>query len=136
MPTIQTRSGEVFEVGCDMQDATSNNRPDVHWKHVDAHGHTHQWYANGQPATSYSPTQTYSVPSLVWVNDGEEWDADDEAFYKVGHNECRECGEHIEPARTADTTQQLVPGLRWCRINGVSVSREEFERRLDEAKNT
>jgi len=52
----------------------------------------------------------------------------------VGHLECRQCGEHIAPGYTADSNRVYIPGLKWCRINGQSVTPEEFERRWIEAR--
>jgi|ERR1051325_717103 hypothetical protein len=121
----------LFESSCDLVDMTSANRPDPSWVFVDAQGHEHRWFTNGQPATSYDPQLSYEVPTLVWVVDGVEyWDGE---LHEVGHTECRLCGEHIAPRSTPDTCQQLVPGLRHFRINGQPVSKEEFERRAKEA---
>jgi hypothetical protein len=122
-----------FEAGQDPIDVTSMHRPDTGWVMVDAHGHEHRWHVDGRPAVSYSPSATYDVPTLVYVKDGEETDEDGET-YEVGHLECRACGEHVRPGYTADTIRQYIPGLRWYRINGQSVSPEEFERRLTAAQ--
>ncbi len=126
-----TPSGDVFEVHTDMIDVSMLHRPDTAWKHVDANGHAHRWHVTGhaEPATSYAPPASYETPSLVWVKDGEEYWEDDDEPHDVGHLECRECGEHVSPGYTSDTTQQMIPGLRHYRINGQSVTREDFERR-------
>lgn len=116
----------VFESGCDMIEATSSKRPDTAWVFTDAHGHQHRWFLGDQPATNYRPTGKYHVPSLTWIHDGYGvWE--DGEQYEIGHHECRECGEHIEPQYRADDTQQWVPGLRWYRINGRNVSEQEFK---------
>jgi hypothetical protein len=124
---------DVFEMQCDLVDVTSLHRPDPTWRHVDAHGHEHRWYVDGTPAVSYDPSARYETPSLVWVKDGEEfWDGDDEP-HDVGHLECRQCGDHVEPRYTADDTRQHIPGLRRYRINGEPVTPEEFARRYKAA---
>jgi hypothetical protein len=127
--TAVTASGTTFETGCDLIDATSSHRPDTDWRIVDGAGHEHRWFFGDKPATEYNPSARYSVPSLKWVVDGVAYWEDGEP-YDVGHHECRVCREHIEPGYTADAYTQYVPGLRWCRINGESVTREQFERAL------
>jgi hypothetical protein len=111
-----------------MMDVTSIHRPDTDWSLVDSHGHGHRWHADGVAVTSYDPRKHYDVPSLLWVKDGVAYYEDGEP-YDVGHHECRQCGEHVEPRYTADTEQQMVAGLRWYRINGQPVSPEEFHKR-------
>ena len=131
MSVYRTPSGDRFEYGCDMIDVTSLHRPDISWAITDANGHVHRWHTKGQPATDYSPSETYDTPTLVWVKDGEEyWDGDDEP-HDVGHLECKACGAHVEPGYTADAFVQHVPGLRWCRINGEPVTPEEFQSRWE-----
>ena len=119
----------VFESGSDLIDVTSLHRPDVEWSYIDRQQHRHVWYVLGQPALAYKPDETYSVPSLAWIDDGVRYDEDGKPYY-VGHNECRVCGEHIEPGYTADATTVYAPGLMWYRIDGVDVSREEWEAAL------
>ena len=124
----QSPTGDVFESGCELMDATSMHRPDTGWRVVDANGHEHRWYINGNPANTYNPSAMYETSTLKWVFD--EWGYyEDGTSYEIGHHECKECGDHVIPAFTSDTTTQYIPGLRWYRINGESVSREEFERR-------
>jgi hypothetical protein len=132
MPLISV-NGESFESGCDMLDVTSVHRPDTNWRKVDARGHEHQWFVGGKPAASYNPSTKHELPTLVWVHDDWGYYEDGER-YEIGHYECRECGEHVEPAYTADQWQQHIPGLRWFRINGEPVSKEEFERRVAEIR--
>lgn len=124
-----TIGSDVFEMHCDMVDVTSLHRPETTWRFTDAHGHEHRWYVGDKPATSYSPSERYETPTLVWVKDGEDyWEGDDEP-HDVGHLECRQCGEHVQPLYGADQTVQMIPGLRDYRINGERVSEEEFTRR-------
>jgi len=122
-------NGHTFESGCDVIDVTSMHRPDITWRFVDAAGHDHRWCVHGAPADRYDPTATYDTPTLITVSDGWGIDADDGESVEWTHMECRECGEKITRGYTADEYQQYMPGLRWCRIDGVTVSREEFERR-------
>lgn len=129
MPTMRL-GNDVFETGCEMLDVTSLHRPDTTWRQVDKSGHVHQWYVDGSPAQSYDPAKQYTTPTLVWVKDGEQWYDDDDEPHEIGHLECSQCGEHIVPRSTADTETRYIPGLRWCRINGESVSKDEFEARL------
>lgn len=132
--TFTTKNGDVFEMSFDLMDVTSMRRPDETWRYTDVRGHLHQWFEDGQPMERYRPDRTHDTPTLVWVKDGEEyWEGDDEP-HPVGHNECRECGEHIEPRYTADTTTQYVAGLLHCRINGQVATREEFERQFKESQ--
>lgn len=96
-------------------DASSLHRPDTSWHVVDASGHEHRWYVDGTPTSSYNPTAKYETPTLVWIKDGEEYWDDDEQPHDVGHLECRQCGEHIEPRYTSDSFQQMIPSgmVRW-----------------------
>jgi len=83
------------------------------------------------PAGFYNPSARHELPTLAWVVDGVEYDSDGEPF-AVGHYECAQCGEPVQPKSTADTVKQLIPGLRWYRINGRSVSPEEYKAALAE----
>jgi hypothetical protein len=125
---------DVFEMGCEMIDATSAHRPDVGRVVMDANGHAHPWCGpDGAPAAHYNPSVHYDMPSLEWVKTGEACDEDDDEPYDVGQYECRICRAVVVPPYTADQYQVYVPGLRWCRINGEPVMREEFERRYEAA---
>jgi hypothetical protein len=132
-PDLAAKAETVFESGCELVEVTSTHRPDTSWRFVDAQGHEHRWYAKGAPAESYSPSGRYEVPTLVWVKDDVGYFEDGEP-YDIGHHECVQCGEHVEPRSTADSVQQFVPGLRWYRINGRSVTKDEFERRRAKAR--
>lgn len=124
---------DTFDVEREQIDVTSCHRADPTWQFVDAQGHHHQWYVAGQPATSYRPEERYDTPTLIWVKDGEEyWDDSDEP-HPIGHLECRQCGEHVSPGYTADTTRQFIPGLARYRINDEDVSPDEFQRRYEAA---
>lgn len=127
-----TAGGKTFRVECDPVDVTSLHRPDTAWRFIDSQGHSHRWFADGVPADRYSPTAKHSVPTLKWVKDGVAYFEDGEPYY-VGHNECIECGERIEPRYKADDYQQYVAGLRRYYINDALVSEEEFKRRALEA---
>lgn len=114
----------------ELVDVTSISRIDEHWTFTDAAGHVHRWHevGNPEPVTAYRPEWAYEVPTLKYVVD--ETGIDEDGYeYERGHSECLICGEHVTPGRTADTTQQMIPGLRWYRINGQSVTPEEFQRR-------
>lgn len=123
-----------FRIERDLMEVTSLRRPDVRWRFVDAQGHEHRWYLEGAPATYYAATCHYDTPTLIWVKDGEEYWEDDDEPHDVGHLECKQCGEPVKPGYTADDHKQYVPGLLRCYINGVSVSKEEYERRWLEAQ--
>lgn len=131
MPRMQ-HNGDVFESGAEMVDVTSMSRPDTSWRFTDAAGHEHRWYADGQPADTYSPSKSYDLPTLIWVVDGTRY-YDDGEPYEVGHYECTRCAEHVSPQRKSDDTTQYIAGLRWFRINGEPVSEDEFKRRLPRA---
>ena len=124
----------TFECGQELVDVTSNHRPDTSWHFTDAQGHEHRWYVEGKPAATYHPEATHDTPTLVWVKDGVEYWEDDDEPHDVGHLECRQCGESIAPAYTADAWVQHIGGLRWYRIDGQLVSEDEFRRRVAEAK--
>lgn len=126
--------GEEFESGCDVLDVTRLSRVDPSWVKVDATGHEHRWYLNGQPATGYDPAAIYETPTLVEIHDGYGYFEDGER-YSLNHLECRICGETVQPGFRSDDSKQYIAGLRWWRIDGVNVSREEFEARLLEAMN-
>lgn len=128
---------DTFDVSCGVIEVTSLHRPDEGWRHVDAAGHEHYWHEVGEsafkPMTSYSPMKHYLALSLIWVKDGEEyWPGDDEP-HDVGHHECKQCGEHVEPGYKADDCVQLIPGLKRFWVNGINVTEEEFKRRAKEA---
>ena len=93
-------------------EVTSISRPDTNWSFTDKAGHLHRWHKRGDlvPATSYYGGYAYEVPTLKWVIDGVEYDSDGEPF-NVGHSECIQCGEHIQPGKCADSTRQFIPGL-------------------------
>jgi hypothetical protein len=118
-----------FETWCDLIDVTSLHRPDTAWRFVDANGHVHQWFVGGKVAETYRPDVKLETPTLVWVKDGEEYWEDDDEPHPVGHLECGQCGEHVLPGYTADAYTQYIPGLRHYLINGVPVSKDEFEQR-------
>jgi len=130
MTDIRTStSGDVFEIYRDVLDVTSMNRPHVNCILTDTAGHTHRWHVGGKVATDYDPSVHYEMPSLVWVKDGEEFWEDDDEPHEVGHHECRICGERVAPPYTADIEQRYIPGLIHYRVNGVSVSKAEFDLR-------
>lgn len=72
--------GEPFDV-------TSLNRPDPSWRYTDQQGHLHQWYVDGQPAITYTPTKRYDVPTLTQIVDAPG----DDDHPAVVHYECTEC---------------------------------------------
>lgn len=113
-------------------DVTMLHRPDTDWVTVDRHGHEHRWFIRGQPATSYDPSAHYDTPSLVWVKDGEEGYPDDDEPHDVGHHECRQCGQRIEPGYTADSMRRFIPGLATYYLDGESVTQPEFEQAVRE----
>lgn len=124
---------DLFEMEQEVIDVTSSHRPDTSWRFVDAAGHEHRWFADDQPAESYRSGAKYDVPTLVWVKDGVRYDEDGEP-YDVGHNECLQCGEHVDPRYTADTTRRKMAGLASYWINGTEVPQEDFERRFEAAR--
>lgn len=125
-------NGDVYEMGCDLIDVTSARRPDPRWRFTDAAGHEHRWYADGLPAVQYHCEARYTVPSVSWVVDERGVDEDGEE-YETGHYACVQCGAPVTPANTADASTVYARGLRWCRINGVSVPIEEFAARAKAA---
>lgn len=122
---IGQKTGRVFAVyhGAPL-DVTRLHRPNTSWRFTDAEGHEHRWHANGLPADSYSPTQSYDVPTVVQVVDSPAT----EDYPAIVHHECRQCRARVTPGYCADDTVQRIPGLRLCSIDGVDVTPEEFEK--------
>lgn len=129
---------ETFEMSCDTIDVTSLHRPDPRWRFVDANGHEHRWFDGVTPATAYSPTAKFSTPTLRSIFDYWEYFDDGEriavSHYECADPACADLGAHITPGYTADSTTQLIAGLRHYRINGVSVPEDEFKRRGEAAQ--
>lgn len=123
-----TRTGDRFEIRSKPIDVTSLSRPDPKWKFVDAQGHVHQWYTAGAAATSYNPTHSYTLPTLVQVRDGT-WFDDYGEEHELWHYACGQCGERVEPGTKADDCRQFIPGLKSFYINDRPVSKEEWVRR-------
>lgn len=132
-PLLTTQDGRRFEMWCDLLDVTSLHRPDPSWRYMDRAGHEHRWWTEGKPAEGYSPSKSYDTPTLIWVKDGVGYYEDGEP-YDIGHCECRQCGEHIEPRNTADTNTQYIAGLKHCSIDGIEVDIETFEREYLKAR--
>lgn len=126
--------GHTFDYRCNMVDVTSMSRPDTDWRFTDKEGHLHHWFINGVIPEQYRPDNKYQLDSLVWVKDGEEYWEDDSEPHDVGHHECRWCGEHITPRYRADDHTQYIAGLQHYRIDGVTVDKDEFMQRLEQAR--
>ncbi len=120
-----------FVTRCEPIDVTSTNRPDTGWCYIDKAGHEHRWYDGDEPASTYSPTKNYHLPTLRWVVDGMAAYPDGEE-YEEGHHECVYCGEHVLPSCTGDSFRQHIPGPVEYEIDGVPVLKDEFERRYAE----
>lgn len=144
MPKLQMGHDE-FVIERDTIDVTSLHRPDPTWVYTDKAGHEHRWFVQKpttperamleyEPATSYSPMTKYETPTLEWVSDGIHYFYDGDEGHEIGHLECRHCREHVRPGYCADEHKVYIPGIAHCYINGESVSKEEFERRFEEAK--
>lgn len=129
-----TVGGVRFEVNQERTDVSSIHRPDMSWSFTDAAGHEHVWFLGDKSAYNvmYRPDAQYHTPTLVSIFDGWDYWDDGERTART-HLECKQCGEHIEPGYRSDDTRQYIGGIRSCYVDGESVSREEFERRLDEA---
>jgi len=124
----------TFTIDTDLVEVTSLCRPDVGHSMTDPSGHTHRWCTpDGTPASSYTPSVTYTMPSLVWVKDGEAWYEDEDESHDVGHHECGICGAHVEPKYVADTDSQYVSGISHYRIDGMEVTLEEYTCRYAQA---
>jgi hypothetical protein len=133
MSTFQGKRS-TFETFCDRMEVTQMHRPDPLWSFTDAAGHVHRWHVGGEPVTigmAYDPLLPYETPTLVWVKDGEEWWEDDDEPHPVGHLECAQCGDHVTPRYTTDSSRHFIPGLRHFLIDGVEVTEDEFRKRLE-----
>lgn len=131
MPRLYA-DGHTYEVTCDLIDVTSMSRPDTDWRYICGEGGMHSWFVDQAPARRYEGELRYTVPTLRWVKDGVGYFEDGEP-YDIGHHECAQCGEHIEPRFTADTNTVYMRGIEHYTIDDVSVSKEEFTRRVKEA---
>lgn len=111
-------SGITIDYYANPIDVTPMRIPDMHWSYTDSAGHVHRWEGEdrewGDGAT---------VPTVRWVVDVE---GDDE-YPERGHNECRQCGERINPAWRSPATRRWVPGLQEFLVNGTPVSKEDAE---------
>jgi hypothetical protein len=133
MGISEMRLGDhTFACERELIDVSMLHRPDETWRHIDAQGHEHRWYANGQPVTTYAPNVEYTTPTLIWVKDGETWYADDDEPHEIGHTECAICGEHVRPGYTSDSHKQYIAGLAHYYIDDQPVPEEEFKKRLAE----
>lgn len=131
------KNGHTFEMTRDMIDVTSMCRPDTSWKSTDKEGHEHRWYEEileGElkgdliPATEYNPQAKYVVPSVMEIVDVP---ATDEYPEEV-HYECKQCGEVIHSGMTSDPMEVWVAGMIHYKVDGLPVSKEEFERKIKE----
>lgn len=134
MPKAQM-GHDTFEIQRDVIDVTSMHRPDPGWAFVDSMGHSHFWVdSKGERARYYRPEEKYAIPSIEWVKDGETYFEDSDEPHEIGHHECKECRATVVPGYTADANKVYMPGLAHCYINGEEVTKEEFDRRFEEAK--
>lgn len=114
-----------LEMRRDLINVSSNHRPDENWKFTDSQGHIHHWVDENGITGKYRPERHYSVPTAKWIVDGIEYFPDGSP-YEVGHYECLECGETIEPRYKTDTVDQYITGMTHYYIDGREVSEEEF----------
>lgn len=68
-------------------------KPDHNWKFVDGEGHLHAWVKN-------------ELPTLEWMVDVPECGD----YPEIGHYECKQCREEVEPKTVSDCTRRHVPG--------------------------
>ena len=120
------KNGRTFRTETEMIDATMMSRPDTSWSQIDGHGHEHCWYTQtGAIAQAYTPVETYTLPTLLWVVDGV-LQYEDGSDYEYGHHECKKCGDTIVPGHCSDTHRQMMPGLTSFYIDDRLVSTDEF----------
>ena len=125
-------SDDVFSLERSVIEVTSMHRPDPQWHFVDKQGHEHVWFdGEGVATRNYNPRTRYTLRTVTRVHDGWVYDEDGERR-EVWHWECSQCGEQVNPGYTADDCEQYIPGIAHYKINGVTVSQEEFERRWKE----
>lgn len=121
-------NGKQLEVTTELIDITSLSRPDPSWKFIDPAGHLHRWHDAQGPLKDYHG-QACHVPSAVRVRTPEEDYAEEDYgdIIETSRLDCKLCGhQDISPGTCADTTRVYMPGLRHLFIDGVEVSREEF----------
>jgi len=99
----------------DIIDVTPLLEPDPEWFFQDRAGHQHRWIDGG-------------LPSLRWIIEVEAG----EEMPEVGHYECRECGEKIEPLMRVPIFRSFAPGLVHCSIDGRPVAEDEMRDIMEE----
>jgi len=119
-----------FETMMEPIDVTSMHRPDTDWIFIDSSGHEHCWYeVDGGPAGGrYDVMKRYHVPTLRFIVEREATDD----YPETGHHKCLQCGAAVVPEYCSDTYRQFIPGLTEYLIDGVRVTKEEFDRRVQE----
>jgi hypothetical protein len=123
----------AFEITREMIDVTSLSRPDTSWRFVDAAGHVHQWFVGDRPAERYDPSASYVLPTLHAVETGRWFDEEGEEHVDEEYR-CVQCEAVVVPRTRADDTQMFIPGMARCFIDGVRVTKEEFDAAVKEAK--
>lgn len=125
-----------FTITRESINVSSLDRPDLDWEYVDPVGHIHTYfYADRKTAAlhhHYNPSESYSLPSLIWKVDGRSYYPDGSP-YEYGHYECKYCGLPVEPRRKADDIEMYMPGACRYYIDGRLVSREEFVQSYNQA---
>ena len=124
MNTVFRHNGHTYQIQTELLEVTSLSRPDLRWSFTDAAGHTHRWSPCDAP---YDPSTSYTVPTTRIVQGEPYWCVDCAEDHQDSLRVCARCGEVITPGTTSDETRQFIPGMKRAFIDGVPVSKEEFE---------
>lgn len=87
-------NGRSLRLETDSYDLTSSTKPNLNWKHVDTHGHVHQWELGGN---SYE-----SLPTARVVQVG---------FFGIEVAACVHCGDTFEPGYVLNAYPVRLQGL-------------------------
>lgn len=103
-----------YNVEQEWLDVTTEFEPDPSWWHVDGHGHVHRWMVEGDPSTPLTDPsrERWELSTLVQVNDPEpHWCELCRGGYQPQHDECRTCGDTVEPRSRRTAGRRYIPGM-------------------------
>ncbi len=104
---------DMLEITRDVIEVTPMRTIDDDWEYIDLKGHLHRWQNN-------------KLPSLRKVIDSLA----DEEYPESSHMICKHCGQTINPGYKEPDAREYIQGLGHYRINGIDVTKEQFEKRL------
>lgn len=106
-----------LEMWREIIDVTTIQEPDRSWRLTDSHGHVHRWVGCGDKAE----VTTCNAKTII---DG--WYEPDSPISHIEYR-CRECGDEVKPGWRATEFRRWIPGLPHFLIDGVEVTKSEYE---------